>query len=53
MPALLILLAIAAGAAWGAYQVRRRDRIAAALLLLTSVLAVAGLVASFLGWPAS
>ena len=52
MQALLILLAVAAAAGWAGFAVRRRDPIAAGLLFLLAALAAAGLVASFLGWPA-
>jgi type VI protein secretion system component VasF len=51
MRVLLLLIAVAVGAAWAGYAVRRRDPIAAVLLYLIAGLAVAGLVASFLGWP--
>lgn len=49
MRAILILLAVAALAAWGAYAVRRRDPIAAWLLLALSLLAFGGLVWAMLG----
>jgi hypothetical protein len=47
---ILILMGLAGLAGWAGYAVRRRDRIASALLFLVAAAALAGLVGAFLDW---
>jgi hypothetical protein len=48
---IFLLLGVALAAGWAGWAVRRRDRIASALLYALAALAAAALASSLLGWP--